>query len=83
LELLGRKYMGRKDTNRVCGFRVCAALIDELVHNTLGADVDEIYEERGQRGIVVHRTLHRLSLIDHKVADVDWGTGDSTFQRLF
>jgi hypothetical protein len=45
LEFFVGKDMGSKDTNGVRGFRVCAAFVNELVHNTLGADVDKIYEE--------------------------------------
>lgn len=74
--------MSGKDPDRVCCFCVGAAFVDELVDNSLGADVHEIDEQRWKCGTIIRRTLNFSSLFHSEEVDIDRRTGYSSFQRL-
>jgi hypothetical protein len=42
-----------KNANWICSFGIGTALVDELVDDALGADIQEVDEERRQRVVVI------------------------------
>lgn len=71
-----------ENANWICSFGIGTAFVDELVDDALGADIQEVDEERRQRVVVIEGVLDWLSLSDDEAAYFDRSAGDSAVKRF-
>lgn len=74
--------MGGKNANWICSFGIGTALVDELVDDAFGADIQEVDEERRQRVVVIQSAFDWLSLSYDESAYFDRSAGNSALKRL-